>query len=179
MDRREWKQGRQRPSDSLHTRRADPAASASGAGFAAQGATQFAYERDPEAAADISLPPHSARPQNKTERGAMFERIALDYLLKQGLRRLAQNVRCCGAEIDLIMRDPRGVVVFVEVRARASARFGGAAASIDRRKRDRLRRAAAGWLLRWPGPEPRCRFDVVAIEGGEVVWLCDAFGEND
>lgn len=109
----------------------------------------------------------------------MFERIALDYLLQHGLRCLGQNVRLCGAELDLIMQDQAGATVFVEVRARASKRFGGAAASIDYKKRVRLRRAAAAWLLRWHGSPPPCRFDVIAIESGQVVWLRDAFGEND
>lgn len=120
-----------------------------------------------------------SKPLNKTACGAMYERMALDYLLQRGMRGLAQNVRAAGAEIDIVMRDPDGSIVFVEVRARASARFGGAAASIGPVKRARLRRAAAAWLLRWRGPMPACRFDVVAIEQGEVVWLRDAFGGDE
>jgi len=116
---------------------------------------------------------------NKTERGAFFERMARDYLLREGLTEIAQNVRVAGAEVDLIMRDRCGAVVFIEVRARRSARFGGAAASVNWAKRHRLRRAAAVWLLRWRGPMPPCRFDVVAIEQGKVVWLQDAFGEHE
>ena len=116
---------------------------------------------------------------NKTERGAMYERIALAYLEQKGLRGLAQNVRAAGAEIDIVMRDPDGSIVFVEVRARASARFGGAAASVGPVKRARLRRAAAAWLLRWRGPVPACRFDVVDVEEGKVVWLRDAFSGDE
>ncbi len=119
------------------------------------------------------------RPLSKTERGAMYERLAQDFLEREGLQCIDRNVRLCGAELDRVMWDPRGVVVFVEVRARRSARFGGAAASIDWKKRVRIRRAASAWLWRWRGALPRCRFDVVAIEGGEVTWLRDAFGEND
>jgi putative endonuclease len=117
--------------------------------------------------------------QNKTERGAMFERLARDYLQRHGLRPITENARAAGGEIDLVMRDPRGAVVFVEVRARCSARFGGAAASIGLAKRRKLRRAAAAWLQRWRGPVPPCRFDVVAIEQGRIVWLRDAFGESE
>lgn len=121
----------------------------------------------------------AARPLNKTERGAMYERLAQDFLEREGLQCLDRNVRLCGAELDMVMRDRRGVIVFVEVRARRSARFGGAAASIDWKKRMRIRRAAAAWLWRWRGALPPCRFDVIAIESGEVLWLRDAFGEND
>jgi putative endonuclease len=116
---------------------------------------------------------------SKTERGAMYEQLALDYLSEQGLRAIARNVHAAGAEIDLIMRDAAGSVIFVEVRARSSARFGGAAASVGIVKRRHLRRAAAAWLLRWRGPLPACRFDVLAIEQGRIVWLRDAFGEKD
>ncbi|MGI4982084.1 MAG: YraN family protein [Janthinobacterium lividum] len=118
-------------------------------------------------------------PLDRTARGAMYERLALRYLGEQGLRRLGQNVRAGGVEIDLIMRDPLGVVVFVEVRARRSARYGGAAASVGVRKRARLRRGAAVWLMRWRGPVPPCRFDVLAFEQGRIVWLRDAFGIAD
>lgn len=113
---------------------------------------------------------------NKTEHGALYEQLALDYLVRQGLRCLGRNVRAAGAEIDLIMRDTAQVVVFVEVRARASMRFGGAAASVNHLKRARLRRAASAWLLRWHGKLPACRFDVLAFEQGRIVWLQDAFG---
>ncbi|MCY0389713.1 YraN family protein [Robbsia sp. Bb-Pol-6] len=101
------------------------------------------------------------------------------HLVEQGWRRLGQNVRAGGVEIDLIMRDPAGVVVFVEVRARGSARYGGAAASVGAHKRARLRRGAAVWLMRWRGPPPPCRFDVLAFEQGRIVWLPDAFGIVD
>jgi len=116
---------------------------------------------------------------NKTERGALYERMAQDYLVRQGLTDIAQNVRAGGVELDLIMRASDGTVVFVEVRARQSALFGGAAASVDWAKRRRLLRGASAWLLRWRGPTPPCRFDVVAIEQGEVVWIQNAFGEYD
>jgi len=119
-------------------------------------------------------------PMSKTARGTMFETRACDHLTARGLRLLARNVRLCGGEIDLIMADDRrGEVVFVEVRARASMRFGGAAASIDWRKRQRIRRAAAAWMMRWPTSTPPCRFDVVAIDADRVQWLAAAFDETD
>lgn len=88
----------------------------------------------------------------------------------------ARNVRFRGGEIDLVMTD--GVeLVFVEVRSRASTRFGGAAASVDRRKQQRLALAARLFLMGRFGhrPWPACRFDVVAIEGERVDWIRSAF----
>lgn len=114
------------------------------------------------------------------QRGTQAEAQALDYLLGQGLRLVARNYRVAagpsrpGGEIDLIMRTPDGTLVFVEVRARADARFGGAEASVGQRKRGRLVRAAQHFLLRLAVPPP-CRFDVVAITAGRLAWLPGAF----
>lgn len=64
--------------------------------------------------------------------------------------------------------------MFVEVRARSSDAFGGAAASVGHAKRERLRLAARHFLGRYRTP-PRCRFDVVAIDGERLAWLPAAF----
>ena len=108
--------------------------------------------------------------------GRVAEMRALDYLRTQGLELVAANVRLRCGEIDLIMAD-RGQCVFVEVRQRASARYGGAAASIDARKRARVRAAAQAWLQQRCGGRawPPLRFDVVAIEGARLRWLPGAF----
>jgi putative endonuclease len=66
------------------------------------------------------------------------------------------------------------MLVFVEVRLRTSERFGGAAASIDWRKRTRIASAARHFLARL-GREPACRFDVVTLDGDRVEWLRGAF----
>lgn len=72
------------------------------------------------------------------------------------------------------MMEPDGTLVFVEVRARAGASHGGAAASVTARKQQRLIYAAQHYLLCQASPPP-CRFDVVAIEGAELTWLQGAF----
>lgn len=108
------------------------------------------------------------------------EERALKHLQKQGLTLEARNYRIGGGprrpagEIDLVMRDRAGVLVFVEVRQRAAGSHGGAAASIDAAKRARLIRAAQHYLLQLPRLPP-CRFDVVAIEGERIDWLQAAF----
>ena len=77
------------------------------------------------------------------------------------------------------MRDGQ-TLVFVEVRYRASTRFGGAAASVDRRKQARLIRAAQVYMQRYMEARDRtCRFDVIAMRGEApdfaVDWIKDAF----
>jgi len=105
------------------------------------------------------------------------EERALRHLQAAGLRLLMRNYRTPGrggGEIDLIMEAADGTVVFVEVRRRAMAGHGGAAASVGERKQQRIVLAARHYLLRWRVPPP-CRFDVVAIEGDALHWLPAAF----
>ena len=107
------------------------------------------------------------------------ESRARDLLEQSGLRFVAANVRYKVGELDLVMNDG-GALVFVEVRARGSSAFGGAAASIDSRKRLRLRRAANRYLLQRFGQHewPACRFDVVAFEPGGPNWIRGAFDSS-
>ena len=95
-------------------------------------------------------------------------------LMREGLSPVTRNYRCRGGEIDLVMRDGEHMV-FVEVRYRSHAGYGGAAYSIDHNKQRRLILAARHYLQtsRWSGP---CRFDVVAFEkGGDESWIRNAF----
>ncbi|MGE4242270.1 YraN family protein [Ramlibacter sp.] len=110
-------------------------------------------------------------------RGDAGEDEALRFLVAEGLQLVARNYRTPGrggGEVDLIMRERDGTLVFVEVRKRASRAFGGAAASIGLAKRRRIVLAARHWLMRL-GRTPACRFDVVSIEGGTLQWLRAAF----
>jgi putative endonuclease len=112
--------------------------------------------------------------------GDAGEERALKHLLRQGLTLVARNYRLAGgprargAEIDLILRDTDGTLVFVEVRARADGRAGGAAASVTGLKQRRIVRAAQHYLMRLP-QWPPCRFDVIAIEGERLEWIRAAF----
>ena len=110
-----------------------------------------------------------------------MESAALAHLRGAGLKLLARNVRFKGGELDLVMRDG-ATVVFVEVRYRASQRFGGGAASVDGCKRRKLALAAQMFLQRHPALAlQRCRFDVVDASGEplRLTWLRDAFRLED
>ncbi len=113
----------------------------------------------------------------KQVRGKRGESQALDYLRRQGMALVMRNYRCRGGELDLIMRDGANLV-FVEVRARSSARFGGAAASVTAAKRRRMTIAAAHYLMIHRIDAP-CRFDVVTLDGpGDdpvLNWIPAAF----
>ena len=105
----------------------------------------------------------------KQRQGRAWEDAALACLQRCGLVLVEANFACKGGEIDLIMRDG-ATLVFVEVRQRAGAAHGGAAASITPAKIGRLVRAASVYLMRFDEP-PACRFDVVAIDAGQLTWL--------
>jgi putative endonuclease len=113
--------------------------------------------------------------------GDEAERQALDYLLRQGLTLVQRNYRVArgpnapGGEVDLILRDRDGTLVFAEVRSRrAGSGHGGAGASVGPTKQRRLVLAAHHYLRRLPVLPP-CRFDVLAIDGGRIEWLKAAF----
>lgn len=123
--------------------------------------------------------------------GNLAETLALQHLQQAGLRLVQRNYRVArgpgarAGEIDLIMREPDGTIVFVEVRSRAApaarpgiaprpGAFGGAAASVGPVKQRRIVFAAQHWLMRQPALPP-CRFDVVALDGEHLQWLKAAF----
>ena len=110
-------------------------------------------------------------------RGQQAEDAALAHLRGAGLALVQRNYRTPGrggGEIDLIMREPDGTLVFVEVRSRAGTGFGGAAGSIGAVKRRRIVFAARHYLMRWPSPPP-CRFDAVTLGPEGLTWLRAAF----
>jgi putative endonuclease len=106
----------------------------------------------------------------------MAERLAQRYLEEAGLKCVARNFRCRMGEIDLIMQDG-SCLVFVEVRLRKHREFGGAAASIDRQKQQRIVKTAQRYLATLAHTPP-CRFDVVlldALEDARIDWIRSAF----
>jgi putative endonuclease len=97
--------------------------------------------------------------------GRAGEAAAARYLESAGYRILATNFRAKGGELDVIAIDGDALAI-VEVRYRASDRFGGAAASITFAKRSRIVRAARALLA--TNSELRrlpARFDVVEVSG--------------
>lgn len=122
-------------------------------------------------------------PAPRRARGDAIEALAREYLIARGLRPVAANAGYRVGELDLVMRDG-GALVFIEVRYRRSAGFGGAAASVDAGKCRKLLRAAEQFLLahRECAALP-CRFDVIAASGDPAApafeWIRDAFRADD
>ena len=125
-------------------------------------------------------PARRATAESTQAAGAAAEALALRWLQQHGLTLVQRNYRVArgpgarGGEIDLILRDTDGTLVFCEVRARRNARHGGAAATVGAAKQRALIYAAQHFLMSLPRLPP-CRFDVLAVDGEQVEWLRGAF----
>ncbi len=110
-------------------------------------------------------------------KGYEAEKIALNFLKKQGLSLKTNNFRCNLGEVDLIMLDGL-YLVFIEVKMRASNAFGGALSSVTLSKQNKIKKTASLYLLQnnYYDKYP-VRFDVISIQGNppEINWLKNAF----
>ena len=115
--------------------------------------------------------------QTSGSAGRQAEDLAARFLEKKKVRTIARNYRCRGGEIDLVCRDGK-VLVFVEVRLRQNASFGGAVASVTTTKQRRIIHAAQHFLMRNAIADDDCRFDCILLNGtsgNDIEWLRDAF----
>jgi len=101
--------------------------------------------------------------------GRWGEQAAAEYLERKGYTVLARNFRAERGEVDIIARQGN-VLVFVEVKARSSNRYGYPEYSVSPKKRQHLLSAAEKYILEHP-EFSTWRVDVIAVEGetGEVV----------
>ena len=122
----------------------------------------------------------TGRRTDKQRIGQAAENIATDFLRANGLEILERNYLRRLGELDIVAREG-DVLVIAEVRTRATSRYGGAAASVDRRKQQRLVRAASQLLQqRRELARLRVRFDVIAVMDlghatPHVDWIRHAF----
>ena len=116
----------------------------------------------------------------RQQSGKRAEDLAAEFLRAHGCEILERNYRRRLGELDLVARE-RGVLVIAEVRTRAHAAFGSAAASVDRRKQRRITRAAQQ-LLQQRADLARLpvRFDVLVVHDlaarePRIEWIRHAF----
>jgi putative endonuclease len=95
--------------------------------------------------------------------GLSGEGLACEELRRRGYAILECRYRTRFGEIDIIARDGQ-TIVFVEVKARQSDDFGGAAAAVTGWKQRRIAKMAVDYLSRRRLHDSPCRFDVVAID---------------
>jgi len=109
----------------------------------------------------------------RAQLGKDGEDLAVAHLRALGYRIVKRNLRGPGGEIDTVAWDG-ATLAFVEVKTRASSRFGSALAAVDARKRRRLRALAADFL-QYFAPHAKGRFDVLTVEHGAVRLHRNAF----
>lgn len=112
-------------------------------------------------------------------KGKEAELRAINWLTEKKLTLLESNYSCRFGEIDIIMLEHE-TLVFIEVRLRASKRFGGAATSVTPTKQRKIITTANHFLMcHTQYAKHFCRFDVIAFESSSVqcspVWYKDAF----
>jgi len=117
--------------------------------------------------------------------GVTLERIALGRAVEEraagwyrthGFEVIDRNWRCTEGEVDLVaVRRRDRLVVFCEVKARRSGRFGSAAEAVGPEKQARLRRLAGLWLAGYRGRTAGVRFDVAAWDSGRFEVIEAAF----
>ena len=113
--------------------------------------------------------------------GVRAEDVAAAYLEAQGARILLRNYRCRLGELDIVAQLEASELAIVEVRTRSSDAYGGAAASVDAGKRQRLVRAAHRLLQqRRDLAALRARFDVIVVtdplgDAPRIEWIQHAF----
>lgn len=97
--------------------------------------------------------------------GQAGEDAAATWYRARGYEVLARNWRVPGGELDLVAARPaEGLLVFCEVKARSSGRYGSGFDAVDGRKQRRLRALAGQWLAAQERHWDQLRFDVVDVD---------------
>ena len=112
--------------------------------------------------------------------GDQGEAAAAAFLKRRGCEILSAQWKCRFGELDLVARDPAGMVCFVEVKLRSAGAIGSPREFVDGRKQERLRKAALAWLGENGLDDASARFDVAEVYQGrdgalQVNYLADAF----
>ena len=95
--------------------------------------------------------------------GRWGEKYSEKFLKRKGMKTLTRNFSCKTGEIDLIMVDTDGSLVFVEVRTKADEKFSDVESSIIPAKKARLKKAAHYFLSTQNIEDRPFRFDIIAI----------------
>ncbi len=112
------------------------------------------------------------------ELGKKGETLAKEYLAEKGFRILDQNWRSGHVEIDLIAKEPKGPLVFIEVKTRKTDFFGYPEASVNKDKQRHLLNAANAYIES-EALDEEIRFDILSIlysgqECKEIYHIKDA-----
>jgi putative endonuclease len=114
----------------------------------------------------------------KINTGKEGEKIAADFLKKNGYRIIETNFRCAIGEIDIIARE-KDELVFIEVKTRTSGEMGFPEQAVGIKKQKKMSQLALWYLQKKNTKDTTMRFDVLAImilpAGNEIKLIKNAF----
>lgn len=114
-------------------------------------------------------------PYNKRNIGTEYEKLAEEYLVKNGVRIVERNFRSRFGEIDLIGYD-REYLVFFEVKYRVNESAGYAEEAVNLKKQRTICKVADYYRVKHAVSDfAPMRFDVIAVSGEEIRWIQNAF----
>lgn len=117
----------------------------------------------------------SAPAPSQRQTGSDQEARVAQHFRGQGWALLERNYRCPLGEVDLILREPSGRVVFMEVKFRSNPGFGGAVEALRPKQRDRIVRAALHYIKSRRLADCDFRFDVAAVTLSGIEHIPNAF----
>lgn len=115
---------------------------------------------------------------NYRKTGAHYEKIAGEYLADLGYKILECNFRCRAGEIDIIAEE-NGYLVFCEVKYRSREQTGHPLEAVDARKQKTLSKCALYYLAKEQKTDCLCRFDVIGIQGKDIILIKNAFDYSE
>lgn len=115
---------------------------------------------------------------NKRTAGSFGESLACVHLEQKGIAVLERNFRCSAGEIDIIAREKK-TLLFIEVKARSSLRYGRPAEAVNRTKQLKILRSAQLYLAAYGEEDIPVRFDVIEVLPEGVRHIRAAFDATD
>ncbi len=100
---------------------------------------------------------------SRRDTGILGEKMAKDFLKKQGYHIWETNYRCPEGEIDIVARY-KDYLAFIEVRTKKSLEFGSPEESITPAKKERMKATAFRYRQTHDNLPQLWRIDVVVVE---------------
>ena len=117
---------------------------------------------------------YSSQDLHKKILGRKGEKLAQEYVKKQGMKLLKKNYKTPFGEADLIAEDG-DEVVFIEVKTRTTSAYGAPKEAVGKTKQERYRKIALFYGAKQKN-EPNARFDVVEVfDDGRIEYIKNAF----
>lgn len=110
---------------------------------------------------------------NRRTAGTAYEKIAADYLRKQGIKIKEMNYRIAQGEVDIIGEDKENII-FIEVKYRKTASYGQPWEAVSGNKQKKICNVARQYCYS-KRIKKQVRYDIVSICGEEILWFQNAF----